>query len=146
MILTPLVPDDMMTDGINTCMRCGLSKNYHEMKKEDGSVYVPCVRKKPYKLADGTDIRLHMQVWFYRPNFPELGIQTGMVKFIREWGNLSLWNYPENREYREYICDNGKKVSIPTNLGLETSITGYEHCFSTLEGAEKYKRKCEDVE
>lgn len=118
------IDEVMRFDDDKTCQRCGYAKAYHKMKI-DGKIYLPCIRKKPYKLADGVDVNLGMQIWHFHPYSNDLKIKTGMVRFISKWGGLCLWKYPEDRDPKR-----------PLDLSHEGHLTASFSCFSSLENAQ----------
>ena len=137
----PNIDEPMRFDDDKTCQRCGYAKYYHEMTI-DGKIYIPCIRKKPYKLADGVDVKLGMQIWNFHPYSNDLKIKTGMVRFIRSWGGLCIWKYPEDRDPNRIF-----------DLAHEGQLTASFSCFSSLENAqaavEKRKKeiaKLEEIE
>lgn len=126
--------DEPMKLGPNDCPRCGMPKSYHKTII-DGKIYMPCIRKKPYKLADGTDIHIGMQVWNVdeRKNYK---IITGMVRFIHRWGSISLWKYPEERIPEKYKMSDGRVIDLPGKLNHEGHYSARHLCFSSLKNAE----------
>lgn len=137
----PNIDEPMRFDDDKTCQRCGHAKYYHTLIR-DGKVYLPCIRKKPYKLADGADVKLGMQIWHFHPYSDDLKIRTGMVRFIGSWGGLTLWKYPEDRDPKR-----------PLDLSHEGHLTASFSCFSSLENAQaavekrkKEKAKLEEIE
>lgn len=119
--------------GESVCQRCGHAKAYHKMIV-DGKAYLPCIRKKPYKLADGVDVVLGMQVWSFHPYVRDPVIITGMVRFISSWGSVSLWKYPEDRDPNRIF-----------DISHEGLLTAHKFCYSTLENAQMAldkKHKC----
>lgn len=144
----PYEIDDFMKIGPNDCPRCGTNKNYHTMKV-DGKIYMRCIRKKPYKLADGVDVHLGMQVWHFHRWDSEYKIITGMVRFIGSWGGLTLWKYPEDRHPETFEVD-GKTVTLRARLSHEGLYTAKFSCYSSLknvqEAVEKRKKEVERLE
>lgn len=130
--------DEPMKFRPNDCMRCGHDIRYHKMIR-DGKKYLPCIRKKPYKLADGADIKLGMQVWHSHPWDKDHKIITGMVRFISKFGGLTLWRYPEDRD-PDRIWD----------LAHDGHFTARFSCYSSLENLqqaiEKIKTKNAQLE
>jgi len=120
----PNIDEPMRFDDDKTCQRCGYAKEYHKMIR-DGKKYLPCIRKKPYKLADSVDVKLGMQVWHFHPYSKDLKIITGMVRFILKGGSLSLWKYPEDRDPNKIF-----------NLSHDGILTASFSCFSSLENAQ----------
>lgn len=119
----PKTYQDYINQGGPRCPRCGWSEIFHKMN-EDHPCYHPCIRAKPYKLADHTDLRIGMQVW-HVPLLAMMPIKTGFVAQI--WGlygpGISLWKLPEDQ----------------TSTQLSCRHEGFVHprsCFSTQEGAE----------
>ena len=129
----PTIDDVMRFDDEKTCQRCGVAKAYHKMIV-NGKIYIPCIRKKPYKLADGADVKLGMQVWNFHPWDTENKIITGMVRFIGSWGTITLWKYPEDRD--------PNRIFDLSHTGL---LTASFSCFSSLENVQAAveKRKLE---
>jgi hypothetical protein len=109
------------------CQRCGLPEIYHT------SGQFKCrARKKPYKLRDGGEVKLGMRVWHYHPwSHPEDKIITGIVVNIFDWGSITLRKDPEDKES---IFD----------FHYSPSFSAWYSCFSTLENAEAFKKKCEE--
>lgn len=131
--------DEHLQFGPNDCPRCGFNKNYHTMIV-DGKVYIPCIRKKPYKLKDGVDVKLGMQVWYHYP-FDETGsIITGMVRFISSFGGLSLWRYVEDR-IPETRTINDVVINLPGPLSYDVHPNSYVSCFSSLANAQAFVEK-----
>lgn len=132
----PTIDKPMRFDDDETCQRCGMAKAYHKMIR-DGKVYLPCIRKKPYKLADGVEVKLGMQVWHFHPYNDDLKIITGMVRFIGSWGGLTLWKYPEDRDPNRIF-----------DLAHTGHLTARFSCYSSLENAQAAveKRKREKAE
>lgn len=91
------IDEVMRFDKDTICQRCGFDKAYHKMIV-DGKIHIKCIRKKPYKLADGVDVKLGMQVWTFHKYHDNCKIRTGMVRFIGSWGCLTLWKYAEDRD------------------------------------------------
>jgi hypothetical protein len=91
---------------------------------------IPCVRKKPFKLADKTDLKIGMQVWLYNRYHENDAIYTGMVRFISSWGHVNIWKYPEDRDPKRFL-----------NIAYENSYIARRDCFSTLKGAEEFREK-----
>jgi len=120
----PTIDKPLRIDDDKICQRCGHFKSYHKMIVND-KVYLPCIRKKPYKLADGVDVKLGMQVWQYHPWDDSGKIITGMVRFISGFGGLTLWKYPEDR--------NPDRVF---DLAHDGHFTARVSCFSSLENAQ----------
>jgi len=145
----PTIDEPMRFDDDKTCQRCGYAKSYHEMIV-DGKVYIKCIRKKPYKLADGVEVKLGMQVWHYHPWDDSGKIITGMVRFIRENGGLCLWRYPDDRNPESYTLQDGRVIELPGRLSHDGHYTAHFSCYSSLENAqaavEKRKRKKAELE
>lgn len=109
------------------CQRCGLPEIYHT------SGQLKCsARKKPYKLRDGVEVKLGMRVWhYYRWGSPEDKIITGTVSFISSWGYITVRKDPEDQ------------ASI-FDFSHEPRFSAWYSCFSSLENAEAFKKKCEE--
>ena len=120
----PTIDEPMRLDSDKICQRCGHDKAYHKMIV-DGKIYLPCIRKKPYRLRDGVDVKLGMQVWHYHPWDDSGIIITGMVRFISSFGGLALWKYPEDRDPDSifYLSHSGH-------------YTAHFSCYSSLENAQ----------
>jgi hypothetical protein len=131
----PTIDEPMRFDNDKTCQRCGHAKSYHKMKV-DGKAYIKCIRKKPYKLADGVDVKLGMQVWNFHPYDDDFRIITGMVRFISSCGGLCLWRYPDDREPRSYTLEDGRVIELPGRLSHDGHLTAKFHCYSSLENAQ----------
>jgi len=131
----PTIDEPMRFDDDKTCQRCGVAKAYHKMII-NGKVYIKCIRKKPYKLADGVDVKLGMQVWHFYPYSNDLKIITGMVRFISKNGGLCLWRYPDDREPQSYTLEDGRVIELPGMLAHDGHYTAYFSCYSSLENAQ----------
>lgn len=125
----PTIDEPMQFDREKICQRCGHDKAYHKMVV-NGKIYLPCIRKKPYKLADGVDVKLGMQVWHHHPWDYEGKIITGMVRFIGSWGGITLWKYPEDRDPNRIL-----------DLAHDGYFTAKLSCFSSLENAQAAVQK-----
>lgn len=111
----------------NICQRCGLPMTYHT-----SGTYKCQVRKKPYKLRDGVDVKIGMRVWHYFPwgNPGDKAIITGTVAYIIDWGSIRLRKDPEEQKgIFDMLHDGG--------------FTARRTCFSTLEAAQAFKAKCD---
>lgn len=115
----PLTYQDYVARTPNRCPRCGMGMGYHEL---DPKTY-PCIRTKPYKLGDHTDLRLGMQVW-YVPMMAMMPIKTGFVAniFSRYGPSIRLWKLPAEQT----------RMFDLTHEGLVCP----RDCFATSEGAE----------
>ena len=127
-------PMDLPPDA---CPRCGIHVIYHN-KKNTGMV-IPCIRKKPYKLADGVDVVLGMQVWHFHQHDPNAQIITGKVMRIREWGQMRLKKYPSEHTYtgKVYEDKDGRKIRLPDSrsVWVDYDVEAHHSCYSSLENA-----------
>ena len=130
----PIIDEPMRFDSDKICQRCGHDKAYHKMIV-DGKIYLPCIRKKPYRLRDGVDVKLGMQVWHYHPWDDSGNIITGMVRFISSFGGLTLWKYPEDRGTKEFVFE-GKTIILPDRMSHDGHYTAHFSCYSSLENAQ----------
>lgn len=122
------IPDKVMQLHPTDCLRCGLPKAYHS--RTPGSNFIPCIRKKPYKLRDHKDVTIGMQVWYVHPYDCEK-IFTGMVRIISPGGYISLWKYKQDR-------DPSRIFDLSYNGSFDASYS----CFSSLENALAFQKKC----
>ncbi len=133
------IPDEIMLPKPTDCQRCGMPKSYHKMIV-NGKVYINCIRKKPYKLRDGTDVKIGMQIWHMHPWDNEYRITTGMVRFIGSSGLLFLWKYPCDRHSEIFTLEDGRTIDVGINrLGIDIHPTAYVSCFSSLENVLNFK-------
>jgi len=128
--------DEKLVFEDHICMRCGLDKAYHK-KKAMGEHVIPCIRKKPYKLRDGVEVKLGMQVWICHPFDDVTGVhtkgtklKTGLVRSIMRWGSLRVWKFPIDRDQNKIF-----------DICWEPSFEAGYCCFSSEESAETFRKK-----
>jgi len=91
------------------------------------------LRKKPYKLRDGTDAIMGMKIWHYNSDHSP-NICTGDVIGIHSYGELQcLMHQP--------MFDGDYCSPLMGNRYGSYSYTARRTCFSSLEAAEQAREK-----
>jgi len=122
----------------NCCPRCGKLSGYHN-KAHLGLNTLPCVRKKPFKLRDGTDLKLGMEVWHVDTWDKTQPIIRGMVRFITSWGSIRLYRYPEDVLWKDFSVPN-EIIQVPS-IAFDHTFSAYRSCFSTKQAALDFQAK-----